>query len=66
MRSNATYSNADTLKAVILKDNKGKAGVYLGTNLNNGKSYVGSSTNFLLRTARFRKYYNVSFFFAEQ
>lgn len=25
----ATYSNADTLKAVILKDNKGKAGVYL-------------------------------------
>jgi hypothetical protein len=31
-----TYSNADTLKAIILKDNKDKAGVYLWTNLING------------------------------
>jgi len=41
----ATYSNADTQKKQILKDNKGKSGVYRWTNLLNAKSYIGSGVN---------------------
>lgn len=41
----ATYSNADTQKKQILKDNKGKSGVYRRTNLLNAKSYIGSGVN---------------------
>lgn len=54
----AIYSNADTMKSEILKDNRNKVGVYCWTNLLNGKFYVGSSVNL---GRRFRDYYNYSF-----
>jgi len=41
----ACYPNADTLKYVILKENKDKVGIYRWVNLINGKTYVGSSGN---------------------
>jgi group I intron endonuclease len=37
------YDNADLQKESIFKENKGKSGIYLWTNLKNGKKYVGSS-----------------------
>lgn len=52
----AYYSNADTLKKEILKENKGKSGVYCWRNLENNKTYVGSSTDLYIR---FRQYFNV-------
>jgi group I intron endonuclease len=39
------YKNADTDKAKILIENKYKAGIYRWTNLQNGKSYIGSSVD---------------------
>lgn len=51
------YSNADTCKAVILKDNKGKTGIYRWVNLINGKSYIGSALD--LRE-RFTNYFNIN------
>ena len=42
----------------MIKENKGKSGVYRWTNLISGKSYVGSSIN--LR-ARFLNYYNLAY-----
>jgi hypothetical protein len=39
------YQNVTTEKAKILKENTGLAGVYLWTNINNYKRYVGSGTN---------------------
>jgi hypothetical protein len=40
-----TYSNAVTDKAIILAENKKKSGIYMFTNLKNGKRYIGSSLN---------------------
>lgn len=51
------YLNADTEKLSIIRDNKSKAGIYLWTNLTNGKSYVGSSVNLSRRLAQ---YYNLN------
>ena len=51
------YANADQDKLQILKENKGKAGVYCWRNLINGKIYIGSSINL---ERRFREYYNVN------
>lgn len=51
------YENADTQKADILKENKGKSGVYRWTNNVNGKTYVGSAVS--LR-ARFYVYYSAN------
>jgi group I intron endonuclease len=45
------------LKAHILNENKGKAGVYCLTNTLNGKTYIGSSNN--LRR-RFYDYFNIN------
>lgn len=39
------YSNADTQKLEILKENRGKCGIYRWVNQINGKSYVGSAVN---------------------
>jgi group I intron endonuclease len=50
------YTNADTQKEAVLKDNKGKAGVYCWINIQSGKKYVGSSID-LWR--RFMQYYNI-------
>ena len=52
------YSNADTEKVNIFKDNKNKCGVYRWINLETNKSYVGSSVN--LRR-RFNTYYSFSY-----
>lgn len=41
-------------KFYIIKEIKGKAGIYRWVNKINGKSYVGSSTNL---TSRLYKYY---------
>ena len=39
------YSNAEADKALILKENQNKSGIYMWTNLTNGKRYIGSSNN---------------------
>ena len=52
------YKNADLDKLQILKENKGKSGVYRWTNLVNGKSYIGSSANL---ERRLRNYYTISY-----
>nr|YP_010608753.1 hypothetical protein PNX16_mgp018 [Drechslerella dactyloides]WAN89833.1 hypothetical protein [Drechslerella dactyloides] len=43
------YANADIKKLEILKENKGKSGVYRWKNNISGKSYVGSSVNLYIR-----------------
>ena len=50
------YTNADLQKESIIKDNKGKAGIYRWTNKKNGKTYLGSAVNL---TKRFYTYYNL-------
>lgn len=52
------YANADTDKLSILKDNKGKAGVYLWKNNINGKRYVGSSIRLGIRLTQ---YFNINY-----
>ena len=51
-----TYRNPDTQKLQILKENKGKSGVYRWVNLENGKSYIGSSTDL---GRRMRGYFSI-------
>ena len=43
------YKNVKTEKASILKDNKGKTGVYRWTNLLNSKTYIGSANDLTVR-----------------
>lgn len=50
------YSNTDTQKVLILKDNKLKSGVYRWINKENGKTYIGSSINL---GKRFSKYFSI-------
>lgn len=52
------YSNADTMKQDIIKDNHKKAGIYRWINNVNGNTYIGSSINL---SKRFRLYYNYDF-----
>lgn len=52
------YSNADTMKQDIIKDNYKKIGVYRWINNDNGKTYIGSSINL---SNRFRLYFNYDF-----
>jgi group I intron endonuclease len=51
------FDNAAIHKSQIVKEIKGKSGVYRWTNLMNGNSYIGSSSNL---TKRFQDYYNFS------
>ena len=37
------YPNSDTCKAQILSENKNKSGIYMWTNLIDGKQYIGSA-----------------------
>lgn len=48
------YDNAELDKSII-KQNRGKAGIYRWINKVNGKSYIGSSVNL---TIRFNVYFN--------
>lgn len=48
-----TYSNADTSKIQIIKEIKGKSGIYRWINNENGKSYIGSSVNLSARLYRY-------------
>jgi hypothetical protein len=50
------YINADKNKALLLKENKNKTGIYRGVNLINGKSYIGSAFNL---KERFISYYYI-------
>lgn len=52
------YKNVDTEKVDILKDNLLKPGVYMFTNLTNGKRYIGSSGNL---SRRFSEYLNIHY-----
>lgn len=52
------YSNADIYKELAIKENRGKPGVYRWTNIINGKSYIGSTTDL---NRRFREYYNFNY-----
>ena len=52
------YANADIQKSQILRENKGKSGVYRWVNLKNGKSYIGSSVTL---PKRLGKYSTISF-----
>lgn len=51
------YSNADTSKIQIIKEIKGKSGIYRWINNENGKSYIGSSVNL---SARLYRYYSLA------
>lgn len=53
-----SYSDAETHKFRIYKDNINKSGIYRWTNLSNGKSYVGSGSNL---TKRFKQYYSLKY-----
>lgn len=52
------YTNPDEYKGLIIKQNKGKSGVYRWVNKDSGKSYVGSSS---MLSDRFRRYFNHSY-----
>ena len=52
------YTNADTQKLQILKENKGKSGIYRWINNINGKSYTGSSVDL---SRRLKNYFNISY-----
>jgi group I intron endonuclease len=53
-----TYSDpAGSVKKIIIKSNKNKAGIYLWTNLITGESYVGRSIDL---GRRFRYYFNIN------
>nr|YP_009240575.1 GIY-YIG endonuclease [Pyronema omphalodes]AMO66547.1 GIY-YIG endonuclease [Pyronema omphalodes] len=53
-----TYSNVDTMKPEILKDNKKKSGIYMFVNKSTGDTYVGSSANL---GRRFGDYFKFSY-----
>ena len=40
-----TYSNAEADKAIILKENKNKSGIYMWENSKNDKKYIGSAVD---------------------
>lgn len=56
------YSNADTNKLKILKEIKGKAGIYRWINNINGKCYVGSSVDL---SKRLYRYYSLAHIIAQ-
>lgn len=52
------YEDAYSMKKGILKENKGKAGIYMLTNKLTGDIYVGQSKDLC---KRFQKYFNLSY-----
>ena len=51
------YSDLKSEKSLILKDNKGKSGIYMWTNKINDKIYIGSAKDL---SKRLRKYFSTS------
>jgi group I intron endonuclease len=51
------YSNAETDKSKFLKDNKGRAAIYMWTHKESGKRYVGSAVNL---SDRMYQYFSLS------
>jgi group I intron endonuclease len=54
----ATIGLAGAGKAQILSENKNKSGIYMFSNLINGKRYIGSSDNL---NRRFSEYFNTNY-----
>jgi hypothetical protein len=54
----AIYTNPDLQKKRIIKENKGKSGIYRWINQKSGKDYIGSSVDFSIRL---REYYCLSY-----
>jgi len=52
------YEDAYSMKKVIIKENKGKAGIYMWTNKLTGDIYVGQSVDL---SKRFIKYFSLSY-----
>lgn len=52
------YENADTMKKIIIEENKGKSGIYRWTNKLTSDFYIGQSINL---SGRFINYYNISY-----
>lgn len=52
------YVNAYSMKKTILKENTGKSGIYMWTNLLTGDIYIGQSPDL---SKRFRKYFTISY-----
>lgn len=57
-KSVCIYPNALLQKESVLTENRGKSGVYLWTNKENGKSYIGSAVDL---GRRFSEYYSKKF-----
>ncbi len=53
-----SYLNANELKAIVLKENKNKSGIYRWTNKINNKIYIGSAVKL---NERLSNYYNINF-----
>ena len=60
--STKLYTNADLQKLIIIKENRGKAGVYRWTNIADEKIYVGSSIDL---GKRFKGYFNMNWLKSE-
>lgn len=54
--SKVFYSNAETHKLIIYKENNKKSGIYKWNNLITGEIYIGSAINL---TKRLRNYYSL-------
>lgn len=54
----AVYLDVETQKKLIIKENKGKSGIYCWINKENGKFYIGSSSNL---GRRFSGYFSINF-----
>ena len=52
------YENAYSMKKAIIKENIGKSGIYMWTNLLTGDTYIGQSADL---SKRFRKYFSLSY-----
>lgn len=58
IRYTKVYYNTEKDKLNILKDNQEMSGIYMWENKNNGKFYIGSSTDI---KRRLMSYYNINY-----
>ena len=52
------YEDAESMRKVIIEENKGKSGIYMFTNKITGHTYVGQSIDI---SNRFKNYFNISY-----